>query len=166
MVKNRIERRKSIFNWNHISKDLSEDQVKQLKEYYEVYHKKVWGFKQAYKSYKRKKYIGNSLALMFAAGGISSSIASGGIALIAVSGASILIKGYMEHKNYDMKIEQSKYALQSYDHLLIEIKDILRSGNFDESSLIHKMSGLDNYIVDNSPLIDKFLKEYNKYFTY
>ena len=113
MVKNRIERRKSIFNWNHISKDLSEDQVKQLKEYYEVYHKKVWGFKQAYKSYKRKKYIGNSLALMFAAGGISSSIASGGIALIAVSGTSILIKGYMEHKNYDMKIEQSKYPFKA-----------------------------------------------------
>ena len=153
MVKIKAERRKSIFNWNHISKDLSEDQVKQLKEYYEVYHKKVWGFKQAYKSYKKKKYVGNSLALMFAAGGISSSIASGGIALIAVSGASILIKGYMEHKNYDMKIEQSKYAFQSY-------------GNFHESSLIHKMSGLDNYIVDNSPLIDKFLKEYNKYFTY
>ena len=165
MVKIKAERRKSIFNWNHISKDLPKEQIEQLKEYYRVYHKKVWGFKQAYKSYKRKKYIGNSLALMFAAGGISSSIASGGIALIAVSGASILIKGYMEHKNYDMKIEQSKYAFQSYDHLLIEIKDILRSGNFDESSLIHKMSGLDNYIVDNSPLIDKFLKEYNKYFT-
>ena len=109
MVKNRIERRKSIFNWNHISKDLFEDQVEQLKEYYRVYHKKAWGFKQGYKSYKKKKkYIGNSLALMFAAGGISSSIGSGGIALITVSGTSILIKGYMEHKNYDMKIEQSK----------------------------------------------------------
>ena len=166
MVKIKAERRKSIFNWNHISKDLSEEQIEQLKEYYRVYHEKVWGFKQAYKSYKKKKYVGNSLALMFATGGISSSIASGGIALIAVSGASILIKGHMEHKNYDMKIEQSKYAFQSYDHLLIEIKDILRSGNFDESSFIHKMSGLDNYIVDNSPLIDKFLKEYNKHFTY
>ena len=166
MVKNINERRKSIFNWNHISKNLTEEQIEQLKGYYEVYHKKAWGFKQAYKSYKKKKYIGNSLALMFAAGGISSSIASGGISLIAVSGASILIKGYMEDKNYDMKIEQSKYAFQSYDHLLIEIKDTLRSGNFNESSLIHKMSGLDNYIVDNSPLIEKLLKEYNRYFTY
>ena len=52
-----------------------------------------------------KKYIRNSLALLFAAGGISSSIASGGIALIAVSGTSILIKGFMEHKNYDLKID-------------------------------------------------------------
>ena len=77
MVKNRIERRKSIFNWNHISKNLTEEQIEQLKGYYEVYHKKAWGFKQAYKSYKKKKYIGNSLTLMFAAGGISSSIASG-----------------------------------------------------------------------------------------
>ena len=99
MVKNRIERRKSIFNWNHISKDLKEEQIKQLREYYRTYHKKAWGFKQAYKTYKMRKCVGNSLALLLAAGGISSSIVSGGIALIAVSGASILIKGYMEHKN-------------------------------------------------------------------
>ena len=80
--------------------------------------------------------------------------------------ASIVIKGYMEHKNYNMKIEQSKYAFQSYDHLLVEIKDILRSGNFNESSLIHIMSGLDNYIIDNSPLIENVLKDYNERFTY
>ena len=30
--------------------------LKQLKEYYKVYHKKAWGIKQAYKSYKMKKY--------------------------------------------------------------------------------------------------------------
>ena len=35
-----------------------------------------------------------------------------------------------------------------------------------KSRLINKMSGLDNYIIDNSPLIDKFLKDYNKHFTY
>ena len=106
-----------------------------------------------------KKYLGNSLALLFAAGGIASPIASDGIALIAVSGTSILIKGYMEHTNYELKIEQSKYAYQSYDHLLIEIKEILRSGNFDESRLINKMSGLDNYIIDNWPLIARQLTD-------
>ena len=164
--KDKAERRKSIFNWNHISKDLFEEQVEQLKEDYRVYHKKAWGFKQAYKSYKKKKYIGNSLALMFAAGGISSSIASGGIALIAVSGASILIKGYMEHKNYEMKIEQCRYAYQCYEHLSIDIKESLRSGDFDENSLIQKMSGLDNFVIDNSPLMDKFVKDYNKFFTF
>ena len=164
MIKRRPERRKSIFKWNHIYKDLFDEQVDQLSEYYKVYHKKAWGCKQAYKSYKMKK--GNSLALLFASGGISSSIASGGIVLIAVSVISIFIKGFMEQKNYDLKIEQSKYAYQSYDHLLIEIKEILRSGNFDESRLINKMSCLDNYIIENSPLIDKFLKDYNKHFTY
>ena len=154
MIKKRFDRRKIIFKWNHISKDFFDEQVDQLREYYKVYHKKAWGFKQAYKNYKMKKYVGNSLALLFAAGGISASIASGGILLIAISAASIFIKGFMEQNNYDLKIEQSKYAYQSYDHLLIEIKEILRSGNFDESRLINKMSGLDNYIIDNSPLID------------
>ena len=54
MVKIKAERRKSIFNWNHISKDLSEDQVKQLKEYYEVYHKRYGGSNKPIKATKRR----------------------------------------------------------------------------------------------------------------
>ena len=31
---------KSIFNWNHISVELNEEQVEELKSYYHSYHKK------------------------------------------------------------------------------------------------------------------------------
>ena len=38
---------KNIFNWNHISSDLTEDQIEELKSYYITYHPKCWAYKQA-----------------------------------------------------------------------------------------------------------------------
>ena len=34
------EPKNSIFNWNHISDELTEEQVEELKSYYHSYHKK------------------------------------------------------------------------------------------------------------------------------
>jgi len=37
------DKRKSIFGFNHISIDLTEDQIKELKAYYYTYFKKTLG---------------------------------------------------------------------------------------------------------------------------
>ena len=47
------EPKKSIFNWNHISDELTEEQIEELKSYYHSYHKKCWAYKQALKSFKK-----------------------------------------------------------------------------------------------------------------
>ena len=65
------KQRKNIFEWNHISDKLNQAQIQELKEYYRVYHKKCWCYKQATKSFRRLKLIGNSLAILFASGGHS-----------------------------------------------------------------------------------------------
>ena len=98
------ESRKSIFNWNHISDELTEEQVEELKSYYHSYHKKCWAYKQALKSFKKWRLLGNSLSIVFASGGFASSIATGGISLIAISTAALLIQGWMKHKDLDLKI--------------------------------------------------------------
>ena len=51
------ESRKSIFNWNHISGELTEEQVEELKSYYHSYHKKCWAYKQALKTFKKMEII-------------------------------------------------------------------------------------------------------------
>ena len=122
------ESRKSIFNWNHISDELTEEQVEELKSYYHSYHKKCWAYKQAFKSFKKWRLLGNSLSIVFASGGFASSIATGGISLIAISTAALLIQGWMKHKDLDLKIQNCTYAYQSYQHLLNQIKDMMRSG--------------------------------------
>ena len=112
----------NIFDWNHISDRLSEDEKSELKSYYKVYHRKCWAFKRALKRYKYLRYFGNTVSLLTASGGIATAIATGGISLVAISTVALLVKGYMEHQNLDIKIQTCTYAYQSYGHLLIMIK--------------------------------------------
>ena len=107
------------------------------------------------------KFIGNSVSIITASGGIASALATGGISLIAISTTALLIKGYMEHQNLDLKIQNCQYAFQSYNHLLILIKDAMRSGEFDRDTLSNSMNNIDNYVTDNSPIVDKYLKLYD-----
>ena len=160
------EQRKNIFNWNHISDKLTEEQIEELKSYYHTYHKKCWAYKQAVKSLKKWRLLGNSLSIVFASGGFASSIATGGISLIAISTAAPLIQGWMKHKDLDLKIQNCTYAYQSYQHLLNTIKGMMRSGDFNASSIYNTMKNIDDYVTDNSPIVDKYLIKYDETFTY
>ena len=158
------EKRMSIFNWNHVSKELEEDEVEELKSYYKTYHKKFWAYKQAHKRFRRMKFAGNILTIVFATGGIASTAATGGIALIAISGVSVFIKAWMDYQGFDLKIHNCVYAYQSYGHILTMIKEAMRSGHFDRNNLIATMTNVDNYVIDNTPSVDKYFKKYNKTF--
>ena len=111
----------NISYWNHVSEKLTNEQEKELKIYYKSYHKKCWAYKQATKRLKKWKLFGNSISILFASGGIISSIATGGISLVAVSTGALLIQGWMKHKDLNLKIHLCTYAYQSYQHLLIQI---------------------------------------------
>ena len=63
-----MDKRRNIFNWNHISSKLTQPEISELKSYYQTYHRKFWGFKQAYKYYKKLRLIGNSLSVIFGVG--------------------------------------------------------------------------------------------------
>ena len=105
---------KKIFDWNHISDKLTEDQVDELKSFYKTYHKKCWAFKQAVKRYKKFKLIGNSVSILTGTGGIIAAIVTHGIALVGISTAALLIKSYMGYQSLDLKIQNCTYAYQSY----------------------------------------------------
>ena len=51
------ELRKSIFNWNHISDKLTEEQIEELKSYYHSYHKKGWAYKKSSKTPEKMEII-------------------------------------------------------------------------------------------------------------
>lgn len=155
---------KKILNWNHVSKKLGEEQLNELRSYYASYHRKCWAYKKSYK-HKKMKIIGDSLSVIFASGGIASAVATSGISLVAISTTALLIQGYMKHKNLDLKIQNCLYAYQSYQHLLNAIRDTMRSGDFKPSCLHVTMNQIDNYVTDNSPVVDKFLMKYDNYFT-
>ena len=153
-----------IFDWNYSSDKLSEEQITELKKYYHTYHRKCWLYKYALKRLKYWKLFGNSLSVLFASGGIASSVATGGVSLVVISSAALLIQGWMKHKDLDQKIQNCIYAYQSYEHLLSDIRTMLRRGEIDHSFLFNKMCNIDDYVTDNGPIVDKYLSQYERDF--
>ena len=54
-----MDRRESIFNWNHVSEKLTENQISELKALYKFYHKKYWLAKMTYKYFKKTELACN-----------------------------------------------------------------------------------------------------------
>ena len=46
----------NIFDFNHISKDLSEEIEQTLKEFYKFYHKKWWCYNKAFKDIRENLF--------------------------------------------------------------------------------------------------------------
>ena len=42
---------------------------------------------------------------------------------------------------------------------------MMRGGDFQPSCLHMMMNNIDNYVTDNSPIVDKFLQKYDTIFT-
>ena len=101
-----VKTKKSVINFNHISEELTESQITELKSYYRTYHKKMWMYKAAYKRLKAWQLAGNISSIVFATGGLASSIATAGVSLIAIASASVLIQAYMKHKNLEIRLHQ------------------------------------------------------------
>lgn len=104
----------NIFYWNHVSDKLTLSEKAELKAYYLTNHRKFFAYEKAHKDFKKKKIIGNSLSVILASSGVAAVIATGCVALLAVSSVGLLIKGYIDHQNLDMKIQSTQYAYQSY----------------------------------------------------
>jgi len=157
---------KRIFSWNHISDELTEEQIKELKAHYHTYHRKCWAYKQAPKRLKKLNLLGNSLSIIFVSGGFASSIATVGIGLITISTAALLIQAWMKRKELDLKIQNCICAYQSYQHLLNDIKNMMTSGNFNSSHIYNTVKNIDDNVTDNSPVVDKYLSRYDEKFTH
>ena len=92
-------------------------------------------------------------------------IATGGVLGILAALPGIAIETLMDYKNVHNNIITCKYAFQSYQHLMIQIKTALRLGRYDREHLVNCINNVDNYIIDTCPLVDKFKKKYQKKLT-
>ena len=51
----------------------------------------------------------------------------------------------------------TKIALTTYEKVLVELRSALRGYKFDKDQFIDKMKVLDEMIIDQTPLVDKYL---------
>ena len=152
-----------IFEFNHIDSLLSEEEIKTLKEFYKYYHKKFWCFK---KTFQHVKILDESITisgiLLVIIGTISGGLTLNPVILGIINGAGILLTNFGKMKNYKKKIEMTKIAFTSYEKVLVELRSALRGDEFDKNQFIEKMKVVDEMIIDQTPLVVKYEKKYNK----
>ena len=144
---------------NHIDNLVSEDEIKTIKEFYEYYHKKFWCFKKTFKHFKiLDETINISAILLMIIGTISGGLTMNPIVLGVINGAGILLTNFGKMKNYKKKIEM----FTTYEKVSVELRSTLRGDEFDKDLFIDKMKVVDAMIIDQTPLPDKYVKQYDR----
>ena len=154
---------KDLFEFNHIDNRLSESEIKTLKDFYKHYHKKFWCFK---KSFKRYKILDETLTLsgggLVVVGTIAGGITLNPIILGVINGLGVLVSSVSKMKNYKKKIEMSQIAFTTYEKVLVELRSALRGDEFNKQEFVDRMKLIDEMIIDQSPVADRYSKRYNK----
>ena len=132
-------RKQDIFNFNHIDTSIDEKTLKKIKDLYKYYHRRWWCYKQTYKNLKRKSLTCKlSSSSLIAAGTIAGGVTLNPIILGVISGAGLLVKTITDHKNFNRKIEMSKFAYTTYEKVLVDLRSCLRGKQFDHDSFVLK----------------------------
>ena len=156
---------KDIFEFNHIDGSLSESDIKTLKDFYSHYHKKYWCFKKSYKSYKFLDDVFTISGIsLVAIGTISGGITLNPVIIGVINGAGIIVAGIGKKKNFKRKIEMSRIAFTTYEKVLVELRAALRGDEFNKQEFIDRMKLIDEMIIDQTPIADRFASRYNKKF--
>ena len=59
-------------------------------------------------------------------------------------------------------MEMTKIAFTTYEKVLVELRSALRGDEFDKDLFIGKMKVIDEMIIYQTPLADKFTKKFDK----
>ena len=100
--------------------------------------------------------------LLMIIGTISGGLTMNPIILGVINGVGILLTNFGKMKNYKKKVEMTPIAFTTYEKVLVELRCALRGDQFDKDQFIDKMKVVDAMIIDQTPLPDKYVKQYHK----
>ena len=108
------------------------------------------------------RYI--TLSRLIVVGAVAGGLKANPAILGSISGAGLVLKTFSETKDYKKKIELSKFCYTTYSKVLVELRTSLRGDTFDKDDFLKEMTILDEIIVDFTPLVTRFEKQYAKMF--
>ena len=151
----------NIFEWNHISCDLDEEEAELLKNLYRYYHKRYkcyqWKFLKLERTHLYLKMTSIGLT-------VAGSVTLNPIILASIAGLGIVIQGYLMKSDIANKIDKCHFAYTSYQKLLTNLRGFLRGMSYDKKELLHDIKTIDDIVIDSCPSIDHFYKKYDKKF--
>ena len=158
--------KKSIFEFNHIDKSLSEEQIETITDLYKHYHKKHWCYKKCYKSYKfLDNFFTISSLSLIAVGTITGGLTLNPIILGVINGVGVIVGGVAKKKDFKKKIETTKMAYTTYEKVLVELRSALRGDEWNKEEFIDRIKILDEIIIDQCPAsADNFVEKYKNKF--
>ena len=123
---------KKIFIFNHISTDLSKEEIEKFNRLYN--HRLYTCYQWKYKKIKGIKLSPEMLSIVLTAtGSIAGGVTLNPFVLGCVAGPGILIRGYLTKSNITDKVEQCKFAYTTYYKILAQIKAFLRGMPYNET---------------------------------
>ena len=150
---------RNIFNFNHISNDLTEDEISELKALYKCYHRlyKCYQWK-----YKRLRCLKLSLEMssigLTTIGSIVGAATLNPIIIVAVAGPGILIQGYLTKSNL------SNIVVLHILVIKVQLKSFLRGLTYDKYIFLSDVKIVDDIVIDQCPSIDKYFSKYDSKF--
>ena len=96
-------------------------------------------------------------------GTITGGITLNPIILGVINGAGVVVASISKMKNYK-KMEMTQIAFTTYEKVLVELRSALRGDEFKKQDFIDRMKLIDEMIIDQTPLADRFVKKYDKKF--
>ena len=101
---------------------------------------------------------------MVAIGTISGGITLNPVVLGVVNGAGVIVAGIGKKNNYKRKIEMSRIAFTTYEKVLVELRAALRGDEWNKQEFVDHMKLVDEMIIDQTPIADRFDSRYKKKF--
>ena len=152
-----------VIGFNHISDDLSNDEVTKLKTLYKSYHRLQMCYKWKYKKLRRLKL---SLKLssigLTSIGAIVGGITLNPIILGSLTATGIMIQAYLTKSDLQKRGDMCKFAFTSYEKVLVQLKNFLRGLAYHETNFLTDLKILDDIIIDQCPSVEKYYDKYNK----
>ena len=153
---------RSVFNWNHISKDLSDDEITELQALYKHYHRLFKCYQWKYKKLRRIK-LGLELSSisLTVVGTITGAVTLNPIVVGCVAGSGVIIQGYLTKSDLRQRVERCRFAYTSYEKILVQLKSFLRGLPYDENVFLSDIKIIDDIVIDQCPSVDKYFEKYN-----
>ena len=152
-----------VIGFNHISDNLSNDEVIKLKTLYLSYHRLQMCYKWKYKKLRRLKL---SLELssigLTSVGAIVGGITLNPIILGSLTATGIMIQAYLTKSDLHKRVDMCKFAFTSYEKVLVQLKNFLRGLAYHETNFLTDIKILDDIIIDQCPSVEKYYDKYNK----
>ena len=138
-------------DFNHISKDLSEEEVGKLKALYNTYRSSCSLHRKKLKRISRVRLLLNMLAMYLTRiGVIAGSVTMNPIIIGCISGVGIMMQGYIAKSDLGTRIGKCKSVYTSYGKVVALLRSLLRGAPYEEQALLAELRLLDEIIASSS----------------